>query len=541
MECKQISETLIDYIDGNVPRDVSLEIENHLPTCERCSEEYRTLSEAVSSISEESDHISVPNDFLSNVESRLPERPTQQNRTFSKTRGWGITLAAAAVAFLLIVSSMGTDGLSSLTKWFGSPSAEDVLLDSIIEKGYGERVEITAVDQGIQVTITEVVADEMQIVLYYEIKDLEGQQEVDFSFTNVWVSNQEELLMPEGGIEYFDRHMSVMAYQHLETEKDSVTRGKMVFPATERESGELQLIIDKLVEPAPDWNADDEYMVGNVAGETEEQFSVTGEWTLNVPFTQHPVKTYTVHDDPVEIYDGEASAHVKKVEVGPTNTFVHMNLSRTEESGGNNPYLQVDSLRINGEKDFYQDILRPVGTRYAFGTSDLLVFETIYLEEVDQLEVIFNLASIFVEDYHFVPVDSDNMIFDYNGTNFTISMMEVGETYTTIQVTEDYYPEREHDITYIDVAINGHSLSMNPSSFIVVDPDGRRHETNDYPDPAELDGAEIYSVEHILRVSNDYFFQKEDVELESVMIAGYSNQTYKVERVILQDLRIEND
>ena len=107
MNCEQISDHLIEYIDLKLDIDTSEKIKNHISKCENCRKEYNELKELFGNIKKNEEmlpDISLKNNFIKMLED---EKKLQTNESSQKVIQLKITnkkiiwQIAAAIALLI--------------------------------------------------------------------------------------------------------------------------------------------------------------------------------------------------------------------------------------------------------------------------------------------------------------------------------------------------------------------------------------------------------------------------------------------------------
>jgi hypothetical protein len=81
MDCKNTQNILIDFIEGNIPDDTKVQIEEHLLTCSQCRKEHKQthqLIEELSVLEDETPNVQLKQDFYTMLEQekeRMTEAP----------------------------------------------------------------------------------------------------------------------------------------------------------------------------------------------------------------------------------------------------------------------------------------------------------------------------------------------------------------------------------------------------------------------------------------------------------------------------------
>jgi anti-sigma factor RsiW len=102
MDCKQCAEDLTAFLDGELSRTDSEQVQSHLRTCESCSEESESLRESAAFIELYSRNLDPRPESWNLVRARIHERavvPAHRFPTFNRFR-W----ALAAMAFIAVLA-----------------------------------------------------------------------------------------------------------------------------------------------------------------------------------------------------------------------------------------------------------------------------------------------------------------------------------------------------------------------------------------------------------------------------------------------------
>jgi predicted anti-sigma-YlaC factor YlaD len=70
-ECRQLLDSLSDYIDGDLPQELCNEIEHHMKDCDNCRIVIDTLSKTISLYQTTSDPAIVPDEVRQRLYRRL--------------------------------------------------------------------------------------------------------------------------------------------------------------------------------------------------------------------------------------------------------------------------------------------------------------------------------------------------------------------------------------------------------------------------------------------------------------------------------------
>jgi anti-sigma factor RsiW len=75
MNCERVTEEITAYLDGELPKDLALQVEAHLKICPGCAAELRSLRDAKTVIAANVQEIELPPEIWYNVRARIGDRP----------------------------------------------------------------------------------------------------------------------------------------------------------------------------------------------------------------------------------------------------------------------------------------------------------------------------------------------------------------------------------------------------------------------------------------------------------------------------------
>jgi anti-sigma factor RsiW len=101
MECEKIERMLDRYIRKELDEGLEKEIENHLLTCEACSEEWK-IQEAFHQLLDFPVEVKAPPDFILEVMAKVQKIHRKPERPNMFYKGWGRSLVAAGILMIVI-------------------------------------------------------------------------------------------------------------------------------------------------------------------------------------------------------------------------------------------------------------------------------------------------------------------------------------------------------------------------------------------------------------------------------------------------------
>ncbi|ADU28740.1 DUF4179 domain-containing protein [Evansella cellulosilytica] len=528
MTCKKVEDRLLDYLDGNLPSEQVSEIKNHVQTCSSCANELKKLVRAKKTIELESDKCKVPNNFFSNVEARVNDHVLAEGE--QGKRNWGINIAIALIGFIVISSFFITEGIVDMSGWWDK-DREYHHLERAIEEGYGEQLNISVQDNGIEVTITEIIADELQTVLYYEIRDVEEQNHLTPVYEKIVINNEKEL-WPESlsyysGLEGFSAHAMNNTYY----EDENFNRGKLTYIPLEVDSGKIEISISELT-----FVDGDETEWYNTPSSTDLR-TVEGDWSFDVPVKKHGMREYDLGEESFALFNNEII--LKSLSVAPSNTILQLEhkIDRTNDEK-EMQYFSIEAIKVNGKR-FERDKFSHMPMTMTSQGDVVIAFDTIYFEEITDVEIILDQVSFLVHENIEIPIDpQDPMVeYNYNGTNISIIDVIEDENYTTIVLEEETHSTRQHEILFIEGFDQfGNRNTISSSLPIIIDQDGNEYTSEYFFKMDELDGAKMFVKEYMLQ-----FEKRDGVQpvINKLVINGHRetilvDEVWKVENLLLK-------
>lgn len=181
MRC-HISEQLKSYFDGNLSPSASTELEQHVEQCTFCQEELERIMEGTPVLDE-----FLAEEMLSpHFTQMVIEEIVVQTKMRTRKKGWkkrsidimkkmAITVAslAAAIAFGTMVSPTFANYVNSL---FHSVKGVDGGAKSAAVEGYVQPINKQVTDQGFTVSVKEVLADPIRLMIIWEVTDQNGKK-----------------------------------------------------------------------------------------------------------------------------------------------------------------------------------------------------------------------------------------------------------------------------------------------------------------------------------------------------------------------------
>lgn len=280
MECMR-SRQLIAYMDNELSELQSRQLEQHLESCMYCQERLRQLMDQIDDFDDTAGDASPDEAFKQRILDKVvpyaeasqppPAEKRQITRKQMDWKGRSIDIMkkmSIAVAGLTIAVTLGTfvsPTFADYVKSLFNTEKADPGIKQAVEKGLAQPLDLKATDQGITLTVKEILADTMRIAVVCEAKDQDGKpidldEDSDITFV-IKDKKGTPLIDPkEGGWKYG----KVGDYIMIERELTEVIIGEKELP------DELVVQID----------------IAEITGKK-------GKWVVNVPVDMAKAKTAT--------------------------------------------------------------------------------------------------------------------------------------------------------------------------------------------------------------------------------------------------------
>jgi len=149
MECKKVTQLILDYLDGTLKSSKCREIEEHLESCNLCRKEiaaYQKTIQLAGSLPVEYPSAEVWNNFIPELLSKIDKPSERQgfiNWQFWKRHTW--QFAGVAVS-IVIIAAIVLNNFVSVTK----PQIEPTTVREVIAENLVENISMEQIDQAIE-------------------------------------------------------------------------------------------------------------------------------------------------------------------------------------------------------------------------------------------------------------------------------------------------------------------------------------------------------------------------------------------------------
>lgn len=517
MNCRACQEQLVEYLEGTLDEAARQDMERHIADCESCTQELTVFKQILANLASDNEAIQVPGDFMNNVRQAVADTQTTKPRRYKRRATFG--LVAALFLTLFVGTAVATNSFANFMDWLKDFSnKQDEQMQDFVHQGLAENLNLVAESNGVKVTITNVVADDLQTLIYYEIEDLQQDTKYRIDYTDgLQIVNQAELW------DETDRPVtnSLMVY----SESDYVYKGRLGTMPMSANEGTIQLELSKLAQvmDAP---------VTSV--ETPPSTFIEGDWRFDIPIQKHPAIVYELQVE-TEI-DGNPVIF-DKVTIAPTRTVLSYRY-RNNNSDKKMDYLTIASLESKG-KHVYPELLGMGGSGGASSDgwhSSEVTFDSLYFDKPTEILVHVGSAGFTIEETAQFAIDIAQELpqtVNYLGNRISIEQIEVGER-TKMKMTEELASNRAYEMlrySIYDKDDRGSSASSVDGYYI--DKNGERHAVMDsFYRLHELQQPRLFSTEHQIELYRDD--QQGDFIPTILEIEGYTITSFYDDVIDLQ-------
>ncbi|MDF2673414.1 MAG: putative transrane anti-sigma factor [Clostridiales bacterium] len=461
MNCFEIQEKLIDYIDDRLDNNEKEYIKLHIESCDACKAEYEGILETIGYMQQSFDKIVAPKGFMEEVKESI-KKPVNQRIIVKKPIK--TIIIAAAITLLFTITAFAAGGFDFL-KWFQAKSLqESKSMEELIASGYGENVNLSAQDKNIKFTIENVVADDTCTILSYSIEDL--NKEKKYVLSNYM---KEDLIEGEFAYPFENTTDPYIIDSILYSDVPYIQRGLIRLEPTKEENSTISITINQL-----------QY------GDKMPLSNVKGIWKLNIPITKHKVKTYVLNKE-VDI-DGN-KVIFKEIKIAPTNTALTYFYVENQKGYSIRSFENI-KLIANG-KEYKRKYM---GVEYLNGTNGnqgiTIEFDSMYLDEPDNINIFIGGYSVNVYKSAYYDIDINKpfpQVFEYFGSKISIDDIKVGDEKTEVTMSQTFGKNKYEEIN-AKFKVKGHPFAHGIYSglefeSIIIDKKGRK------VDPKDMDEA----------------------------------------------------
>ncbi|WP_232426272.1 DUF4179 domain-containing protein [Cytobacillus praedii] len=470
--CKENHKLYIDYLERTLARPIKVEFEVHLYHCQNCQEDLATFQEVMSAmlqLTEEVGDFHVPSGFMKKIKTRFAEEEKQKQLRVKKIKKIG--LISASVFIVFVCTGFITGWFSSL---YYSWTEEDLELRSYLQHDLGKRLNLESESAGVKITIKSVIADEIQTLIFYEI--------VDMNEDNQYIMNYRDGVVVENESKIMNRSANPKYYlPNQKNEEKNVYQGKISLLPLKTDSGTIKLKVTRLQKLIHDPSDPVSYMGYRVDGNKRG-----GEWNFEIPVTKSPSREYSL-DKEIEL-EG-IPVRINKLTIAPTASLLqydiqNMQLEKRIES------VSFDSIEVNKRKVKTDLLNSSYGNQGLGGDSYQAHFDPLFEENPKEVNVQFGSLYLTVEDHKTIDFDvskDEPQLFEYAGSTISIDKVEIG-TPSKVVISNHQVKNRQYESLHFRMIGEDetHLSSMGiETEAVIVDRSGREYEMNGTPVPID--------------------------------------------------------
>ena len=513
MNCKDTQEKLLDLLEGNLEEITKNAVEVHISSCDSCREELRVFRTIITDLEAESDAIQVPDDFMLNV-----RKAVSKTRKKKLPKRWTtIGLVATLFLTLFVGTAVATNGFVNFIDWwkdFGKQQSEQ--MENYVEHGLGDYLNLQAESNDVKVTITSVVADDIQTLIYYEVESQKQDEQYMINYTDgLQITNQDENWVPEDHPDY----SPVNNHLNIHSEDSRIYKGRIGVAPISTEEGTIQLELSKLEKVA--------------SSDKQIKEFTEGDWRFEIPIKKHPA---IIHEFQVETEINGNPVMFEKLTIAPTVTVLSYRY-RNENPYRKMDYMTIASLESKGKHVYNQLGLAGYGGSGGWSdgwSSEETTFESLYFEEPTDIGIHIGSASFSIHEPVEFAIDSEEelpQIIEYLGNKISIENLDVGKQ-TTIEMTEELSPERSYETLKYDIYDKDGEGSLNiRSDGYFIDKNGGKYKANDFIFRLhELSKPKFFSTHHHITAYRD---DGQEFVPTTLAIEGYTVTTFYDEKIVI--------
>ncbi|THE13672.1 DUF4179 domain-containing protein [Bacillus timonensis] len=518
-------DKFIDYLSRNLDRPEKIEFEIHLHTCQSCQQSLAGFQNAIISLTKTAEEIEVPAEFLDPVITTLRKKEEEKSNKKKKRTTIGVGIAFSLLLLLLIGYATNAFTYMYYT-WLDWRDLEDEQYLDYLKSGIGEPLDLVQESNGIKVTIKSAIADEFQTIIYYEVENLEEEEQYGINFWDgVYVENE---------FETFDQQaypVNQLPVQPLESE-GTIFKGTLSLLPVTSEAKSIKLNISKLQKAGED-HKNLVWMAYN--GETS---FLTGKWNFEIPVKKQESIEYPI-DEKITI--DNVPFEFNKVIMAPTVTVLQYRYKPNT--------VDKDMIELFfGGIEMDEKVAKPLSYGWNFpvesSTNEYFtfhsIFNSLYFDDPKEVRVRLNSLSYYKNDLHKAKIDmnqSSPQTFEYLGSQISIDKIEIGKT-TKIGLTAEINEERKFESIQFNILDQNESalpiVSME-NEGVLVDRNGNIYNWDEYDYYAninEVDKPRHYQTKIVIEVDNED--SDEEIIPEWLQITGYQGTTYLDEEINLE-------
>lgn len=471
--CKEFHKDYIDYLEKTLDRSEKIDFEVHIYHCQDCQEDLATFQDVMLTLlnlTERLEDFHVPPGFMGNIKARLAEE--EKHRQLKNKKRKRMVLVFASAFALLIGIGLFTGAFTNL---YYTWTEEDPQLRAFLQQGLGERLNLEAENNGVKIKIKSVIADDVQTLVFYEIEDIEKDNQYMMNYQNgVSVENEHEIMGPETYPRYYPYDFK----SDVNNEKKNLYRGTISLPPLTTEKGTIKLkitMLQKLIRDSSDRNA--------LRTDMEKEYGF-GKWSFEIPVTKKPSIEYALNED--KEVEG-IPVRFNKLTIAPTATILQYAINNEHPEKRIN-FVNFDNLEVNNKKvkaDMYGSSFLDLQQDINW-TALQTQFDPFLGEKPKEVNIQFKSVYLTVEDTYIIELDGIReypQTFEYASSTISIDKVEVGQQ-SNVVISNHEIKNRAYESLRLEIVGEDEhetsSIEMN-SEGVLVDKNGIEYDMNENP------------------------------------------------------------
>ena len=452
MKCDEVRESFMDYLEGSFTAEEEKNLIDHIEHCSECREELEELKTIVSGMDKSKKAINVPEDFMKNIRARALKIGCKG------AKGKRRPLRVLFIAAVILTMSVGTvfaarEPIMELIKGINPESR----INNIVDKGMGDRLNISKMDQDIKITITDVAADDIQTLISFKIEDLKSGKEYRVKYDDGidikerWVPQINDTTIKMYNSIFNTEGKGTLTLYPIDTDKKTIN---LSFIKLETITGEDKKVIE-------------------------------GNWNFEIPIKKYHGKSYSLK---AKVKIDDYYIFFNRITISPTLTTLYFN-----HSSGYNRNEQIawfEDIRIIAKGKEYKPFNFGNGDWNPYSTigygDKQMTFESMYFDNPKDIQI--KLSRIGTEITEEKPKEfvisldeTSPQEFEYLGTKLYIDNLKVGED-ITFDLKQPVYSKKHERLSTEFWPANEHSSKKyfstggNHNEVYYIDKDDNKYE-----------------------------------------------------------------
>ena len=474
MKCDDIRESFMDYLDGSCTSNEEKNLIEHIEDCVECREELAELKKLVNGIDESFDAIDVPEDFMKDIRARALKIDFQG--TERKRRPLRVLFIAAVILTMSLVTVFAArEPIMELIKRI-SPESR---IGNLVDNGIGDRLNISKTDKDIKITITDVVADDLQTLISFKIEDLNSGKVYAVKYDDgIDIKERWGAVIKDTTVKMYNSVFNTggkgtLTLYPIDTEKKTIN---LAFTKLETNTGDAKEVME-------------------------------GNWNFKIPIKKHHGKSYNIKGS-VKVDD--YMIFFNRINISPTLTTLYF--KHSSGYNRNEEMLGLEDMRIIAKGKEYKPYNFGNGDWNAYSTigygDNKMTFDSMYFDNPKDIQIKLSRVSTRIteekpKEFVIKLDETSPQEFEYLGTKLYIDNLKVGEN-ITFDLKQPVYSKKHERLETEFWPANEHSpekyfgAAGSSNEVYYVDKDDNKYEYYD----ALLKWDEIREKRPVIYIAN---------------------------------------